>query len=178
MKKLAGFNFEDLLQVCSNVLLSSISQCNGFECKCAMPCFEGLFPQSYEKTILDLLFMLATWHALAKLRLHTTSSLSFFKQCTKQFGQVIRYFHDHVCPRYKTRDTPQEVAAKLHRDSARTAKSGADKGCLNAKKKSSEKMFSLETYKLHALGHYPAMIRQFGTTDSYSTQTVWYSYIS
>jgi hypothetical protein len=178
IKKLAGFNFEDLLQVCSNVLLSSISQCNIFECQCAMPCFEGLFPQSCEKTILDLLFMLATWHVLAKLRLHTTSSLSFFEQCTKQFGKVIRYFNDHICPRYRTHDTPQEAAAKSHRDAARTAKNGADKGDPNSKKKSSEQTFSLETYKLHALGHYPAMIRQFGTTDSYSTQTVWHSYIS
>jgi hypothetical protein len=142
--------------------------------KCAMPCFEGLFPQPCEKTIQDLLFMLATWHALAKLRMHTSSSLSFFEQCTKSLGQVIRYFHDHVCPRYKTRNTPREVAAKLRRDAARIAKNGADEASDNsdAKKKSDEQTFNLETYKLHALGHYPAMIRQFGTTDSYSTQTV------
>jgi hypothetical protein len=42
-----------------------------------MPCFEGLFPPTAENVILDLLFMLATWHALAKLRMHTTSTLSF-----------------------------------------------------------------------------------------------------
>jgi hypothetical protein len=35
-----------------------------------------------------------------------------------------------------------------------------------------EQTFNLFTYKLHALGHYPSMIQQFGTTDSYSTQTV------
>lgn len=142
-----------------------------------MPCFEGIFPRSCEKTILDLLFMLATWHALAKLRLHTTSSLSFFEQCTKTLGQIIRYFHDHVCPRYKTHDTPREAAAKLRRDAARATKSGADEDNPEAKKKSNGQKFSLETYKLHALGHYPAMIRRFGTTDSYSTQTVRYSRI-
>jgi hypothetical protein len=177
MKKLAGRDFEDLLQVC-NLSWSSISPCNSSERKCAMPCFEGLFPQSCEKTILDLLFMLATWHALAKLRLHTTSSLSFFEQCTKLLGRVIRKFHDRICPRYETHDTPQEAATKLRHDAARTAKSGADKGKPGAKKKSSGRTFSLETYKLHALGHYPATIRRFGTTDSYSTQTVWYSCIS
>ena len=177
MKKLAGRDFEDLLQVCTNVLLSSISPCNSSEYKCAIPCFEGLFPKSCKKTILDLLFTLAMWHALAKLRLHTTSSLSIFKQCTKQFGQVIRKFHDRVCPRYKTHDTPREAAAKCRRDVARTTTNGADEGDPYAKKKSSEKTFNLETYKLHALGHYPAMIQRFGTTDSYSTQTVWYSSI-
>jgi len=34
------------------------------------------------------------------------------------------------------------------------------------------KSFSLQTYKVHALGDYVATIEQFGTTDSYSTSTV------
>jgi hypothetical protein len=122
-----------------------------------MPCFEGLFLQPCEKAILNLLFILATWHALTKLRLHTTSSLSFFEQCTKALGQVIRYFHDHVCPRYKTCDTPQEAAAKLRHEAAKATKKGTDEeDPENAK--SSEQIFNLETYKLHALGHYPSMI--------------------
>lgn len=36
------------------------------------------------------------------------------------------------------------------------------------------KNFSLRTVKLHLLGHYPRVIRNFGTTDSYSTQVVRY----
>ena len=140
-----------------------------------MPCFEGLFPQPCEKAILDLLFILATWHSLAKLRLHTSSSLSFFESCTKDLGRVIRYFHDRVCPKYKTHETPKEVAAKSRRSAARTAKRSNGEGGPATVKQSSEQKFSLKTYKLHALGHYPAMIRRFGTTDSYSTQTVQYS---
>lgn len=38
--------------------------------------------------------------------------------------------------------------------------------------KAKGRMFSLGTYKLHSLGDYVQMIRAFGTTDSYSTQTV------
>ena len=34
------------------------------------------------------------------------------------------------------------------------------------------KTFNLTTYKLHALGDYPNTIRQYGTTDNYTTQTV------
>lgn len=35
-----------------------------------------------------------------------------------------------------------------------------------------QKYFNLEMSKLHALGDYPEMIETFGTTDSFSTQTV------
>ena len=34
------------------------------------------------------------------------------------------------------------------------------------------KVFNMCTYKLHALGHYIAVIAQFGTTNNYSTQIV------
>ena len=34
------------------------------------------------------------------------------------------------------------------------------------------KPLNLSTYKYHALADYPNMIRQYGTTDSYSTQLV------
>jgi hypothetical protein len=35
-----------------------------------------------------------------------------------------------------------------------------------------QKTFNLNTYKFHALGDYAATIRQFGTTDSYTTEMV------
>lgn len=35
-----------------------------------------------------------------------------------------------------------------------------------------EKTFNMNTYKTYALGHYPQIISQVGTTDSYSTVTV------
>jgi hypothetical protein len=38
--------------------------------------------------------------------------------------------------------------------------------------KRNHKTFNLETYALHSLGDYPNTIRQFGTTDSYSTEPV------
>jgi hypothetical protein len=59
MKKLAGRDFEDILQY-------------------AGPCFEGLFPCSVDSQIQDLLFTMVSWHAFAKLRLHTNNSLDVF----------------------------------------------------------------------------------------------------
>ena len=35
-----------------------------------------------------------------------------------------------------------------------------------------KKVFNLQTYKIHALVDYPAQIRMYGTTDSFSTQIV------
>lgn len=35
-----------------------------------------------------------------------------------------------------------------------------------------QRVFTLDSYKLHALGDYPKTIRLFGTTDGYSTQLV------
>jgi hypothetical protein len=96
MKKLAGCNFENLLQV-------HIVYCVVF-LYVTIPCFKGLCPQPCKRAILDLLFVFTTWHALAKLHLHTMSSLSFFKSCTKTLSQVLQYFHDHVCLRYKTHE--------------------------------------------------------------------------
>jgi hypothetical protein len=57
--------------------------------QCAMPCFEGLFSPACEKVILDLLFILATWHGFAKLRMHTTSTLDVFEAVTKGLGKVL-----------------------------------------------------------------------------------------
>ena len=35
-----------------------------------------------------------------------------------------------------------------------------------------QKNFVLNTYKIHALGDYPATIRKFGTTDSFTSEIV------
>ena len=100
-------HYEDLLQVCLLYITSfgeltvSIAVCNTV--------FEGLFPLSFEKVILDLL-LLGTWDTLAKLRMHSTSSHSLFEQVIKTLGRIIRRFHNYVCPKYYTKDTPTVVA--------------------------------------------------------------------
>lgn len=143
-----------------------------------MACFITLFPNPCEKVIMDLLFMLTTWHALAKLRMHSTSSLLFFDGTTKSLGQLLRRFHDHVCPKYNTQETPAETEKRNRRDAAKSTKTSKKKSEPDVKKRTRRKrnrqLFNLATYKIHALGHYPKWIRRFGTTDSYSTQTVWH----
>jgi len=43
--------------------------------QCAIPVFDGLLDPCNNVIVMDLLFELATWHALAKLRLHTESTV-------------------------------------------------------------------------------------------------------
>ena len=119
--------------------------------------------------------MLATWHALAKLRMHTTSTLTFFDSVTKVLGQLLRHFNDHVCSKYNTVETPAEHAKTICRKAAEAAKcKDSDSVPTNsdATLHHSSRAFNLATYKIHALGHYASWIRRFGTIDSYSMQAV------
>ena len=119
--------------------------------QCSIPVFDGLLPEPFNGMLLRLLYKAAEWHALAKLRLHTDSTLDLLESVTREFGRLARQFRDKTSDKFNTVELPH--------------KAGARKG--GAKKK-----LNLNTYKFHALGDYVATIRLFGTTDSYSTQLV------
>lgn len=126
--------------------------------------FEDLLPEPYNGILLDLLFVLAEWHALAKLRLHTESTLNLLNNNTRSLGQLLRRFQNKVCAAYpNTRELDKEEAARGRRQKGKqTATTSTTKKV---------KSFNWITYKFHALGDYVPAIRWFGTTDSYSTQT-------
>ena len=123
-----------------------------------MPCFEGLFFESGNDLIQDLLFTLAFWHGYAKLRLHSDSSVHVLKAATSVFGDLIREFKNAVCPHYKTRLTAREQQARDRRK--KTSSTAA------------EYVFNISTYKLHAMGDYALSIVDVGTTDNYNAQNV------
>jgi hypothetical protein len=54
--------------------------------QCAIPVFKGLLPGEHNEILLDLLFELAMWHALGKLRLHTETTLHFLDNSTTRLG--------------------------------------------------------------------------------------------
>jgi hypothetical protein len=73
---------------------------------------------------MTLLYRLAEWHALAKLRMHTDTTLGFLDSVTTILGQELRRFRRTVCSAYATRDLPKEHAArqrKKQRDQAKAA---------------------------------------------------------
>ena len=157
--------------------------------KCSIPVFEGLLPEPHNTRLMKLLFRTAQWHALAKLRLHTDSTLMHMDKLTKEFGQLMRKFRDSTCSTFNTVELPREVEARTRRNhrkesTARLQQHEATASLTSmhtesivhqqSTKSSSTKKRSLNlsTYKWHSLGDYTCTIRMFGTTDSYSTQIV------
>lgn len=114
-----------------------------------------------------MLFILADWHALAKLRLHTDTTLTFLHQATRILGTRLRNFVKHICPEYDTKELAREEAARARRRKRKGQTSAVP--ALASKKR---KLLNLLTYKMHALGDYVPSIPMFGTSDSYSTQPV------
>jgi hypothetical protein len=157
-----------------------------------MPAFEGLLPEPHNEVIMTLLFRLAEWHALAKLRLHTKSTLNRLESVTTILGRELRRFSNVTCQSFSTEELPKETAARGRRQSRQKAKAtasaqtntsnvsppipttGSSAAATNEKRK---KKFNLSTYKVHSLGDYVRMIRLYGTTDSYNSQTVSWSYV-
>ncbi|KAF9045035.1 hypothetical protein BJ165DRAFT_1346661, partial [Panaeolus papilionaceus] len=171
MKKMAARDFEDLLQ-------------------CCIPVFAGLLDEPHNQRLVELLYVTAEWHALAKLRMHTETTLALLDAVTARFGAAIRSFRDTTCQDFTTMELPKEAAACARRELAASSNTGNDIDPVNiwkqqlicgemsctgeAPRTSNRKArnLNLKTVKMHFLGDYASHIRLFGTSDSYSTQLV------
>ena len=118
---------------------------------------------------MTLLYRTAEWHAFAKLRLHTESTLRHLEQLTKELGQLTRNFRDATQSAFATFKLPKETEARKRRQNSGREKEKA--GASNASGKKS-KILNLFTYKWHALRDYVSAIRLFGPTNGFSTQVV------
>jgi hypothetical protein len=137
---------------------------------------------AHNTIIRKLLFEAATFHGLAKLRLHTETTVTDLEHSLTRLGDGLRAFQKTVCPAYKTADLPAEEAARIRRQ-ANAAKKADAKGKGKAKAKAPVnppkgggtrrlRNFNLDTYKIHALGGYAKAIRKYGSMDNYNSQTV------
>jgi hypothetical protein len=134
-----------------------------------MPVFEGLFPEDHDALIQTLLYRFAQWHALAKLRLHSETTLTVFDKTFKKLTRQLRKFRDFTCVTFTTVELPREKAARERK--ATRERSGADIADAGSGRQKSKK-FNMNTYKFHAMGDYVYSIRLFGTTDSFTSQIV------
>ena len=137
--------------------------------KCSIPAFEGLLPEPYNTTIITLLYRTAEWHAFAKLRLHTETTLQHLERLTTELGQLMRKFRDITQSRFATFELQKETGARKRRQKSGKGKEKAAAGNNSGHK---PKILNLFTYKWHALGDYVRTIRLFGGTDGFSTQVV------
>jgi hypothetical protein len=148
---------------------------------------------------------MAHWHGLAKLRMHTDTTLDIMDAVTSDLGEKLRAFQQRTCAFFKTRELRREADARNRRQAkniqgharsgqpslhhmslicpSRSSQPSGSNITLNpnqaisSKGKSQRtaqqpKTLNLNTYKFHALGDYTSTIRQYGTTDSYSTEAV------
>ncbi|EKM78993.1 hypothetical protein AGABI1DRAFT_75575 [Agaricus bisporus var. burnettii JB137-S8] len=113
--------------------------------------------------LLQLIFELATWHSLVKLRLHTDSTLKGLEGSTRRLGQLFRRFVAETCDVYDTRELPAEAIARGKRSMVANPQR-------NKSSEAKQIKFQLNTYKFHALGDYTWYIRRFGTYENFSTQ--------
>lgn len=154
--------------------------------QCSIPVFDGLLPKRDNEFILTLLFLAAHWHGLAKLRLHTDPTLEVLDAVTGSLGRKLRDFRDRICIKYSTCELPKEARARNRRQANKSKAPKKPSPSKDLPDTSAEqegvdsldptlrtpKTINLDTYTLHSLGDYATSIRQFGTSDSYSTEPV------
>jgi hypothetical protein len=121
---------------------------------------------------MSLLFTLAEWHALAKLRLHTDSTLDLLGNVTRELGQQARRFQAFTCSAFDTKELPKEAVRGRRRRAKRDGNQASSSATVTEKAMPKKKTLNLFTYKWHALADYVKTIQFFGTSDSYSTQPV------
>ncbi|KAG2046631.1 hypothetical protein BDR06DRAFT_985499 [Suillus hirtellus] len=144
MKRLAARDFEDILQVF------------------------GAVPPNHNSAVQSLLYRFAQWHALAKLQIHSDSTLNFLGQTFKKLSQMLQKFWRDTCAAFETMELPKEKAARQRRLAQHSESNTTSVESSGTR----TKKFNLATYKFHAMGDYVNTIKLFGTTDSFTTQMV------
>ncbi len=142
--------------------------------QCCFAVFEGLLPEPHNTIVLTLVYTFATWHAYAKLRMHTDSSVASFRFVTTELGSQARHFSRTTCKAYTTYELPSEYNRRAQRVAKKNAKSESIATPKNLQKE--RKAWNLCTYKWHSFGDYPDAVVDVGTHDSYSTLTVFSSF--
>lgn len=117
--------------------------------------------------------------------MHTDPTLELLDSTTIRLGQQFHHFTNKTCPAFKTKELKREVQARQHRQAKQqseqepgvvrkakdTARQNKDTGPLR-------KQFHLGFIKYHFLDDVADQIREFGTTDSYTTEPVSTEYAS
>jgi len=106
---------------------------------------------------MKLLYWTAEWHGFAKLRMHTNMTIAHLEMLTREFGQLMRHFHDSTCLEFKTMELPHKVAAcKWQHEHIQDWASKTRPSSASSSRKI--KMLNLLTLKFHFLGDYASTI--------------------
>jgi len=138
--------------------------------------FDNLLPEPHNASIMSLLFLLCHWHGLAKLHMHTESTVKLLELVTAMLGNHLHMFSGDTCAAFSTKELHCEAEARTrcqgHEAFQKQGISSPQKSVQTITRR--VKTLNLQTYKLHTLGDYVEQIWMYGTTDSYSMQPVSY----
>jgi hypothetical protein len=70
---------------------------------------------------MELLFVVAHWHSLAKLRMHNDLTLGVMNALTSSLGEKLREFKDVTCAAFVTRELEREFNARARRGAKKDA---------------------------------------------------------
>ncbi|KAJ7649404.1 hypothetical protein DFH06DRAFT_996491 [Mycena polygramma] len=158
------------LLVAGAAVARNLKQYSWVPTRCCFAVFEGLLPEPHNTIILTLIYVFATWHAYAKLRMHNDSTIGSFRTVTTELGSKARHFRDTTCEKYVTYELPTELDRRARQLARRASKANPGVAVTVPKLSKERKAWNLATYKWHSMGDYPDIIVDTGTTDSYSTQ--------
>lgn len=80
-----------------------------------IPVVDGLLPEPYNTQLLKLLYRMAEWHALAKLRMHTDHTLQGLDKATAAIGRDLRSFREWSRSSFTVKELPSETTARKRR---------------------------------------------------------------
>lgn len=144
--------------------------------QCSINAFCGLLPLAVpalaglQETILDALYIMATFHSLSKLHLHTSTTLELLEDVTKALGDTLRTLRDKSAKALTVTELSRDVQARVRNQNRRLQKQASTTSAPPTQKKVIA--LNLSTIKNHLLEHYRGCIELFGTTDGYSTSIV------
>ena len=87
---------------------TALLKCWFFLMKCAILVFEGLFAEPHNTQIMKLLYRTVEWHVLAKLRMHSDSTLTLLEDLTVEFGKLMHQFRDLTCSQFQMVDSVKD----------------------------------------------------------------------
>jgi hypothetical protein len=96
--------------------------------QCIIPVFDGLLPEPHNSSILRLLFTCTHWHGLAKLRIHTDSTLRILDEVTVSTGTEFHAFTAKTCAAFDTRELSREVDARKRRELKKSREKSTSNG--------------------------------------------------
>ncbi|RPD56273.1 hypothetical protein L227DRAFT_508714 [Lentinus tigrinus ALCF2SS1-6] len=131
-----------------------------------MPVIDGLLPLDDNQTIQDMLFELANWHALAKLRMHHDVTLENMEHATKHMYEAIKTFASTTCQQHEAMELPSEMEVRTRRAKRKNPDDPSDTG------RRMVEYNVINTFKFHSLGDHTEYIRRSGPTDNTTTQIV------